>query len=143
MNSRYFKLEEFLQSDTALRKRIANIPSWDVISNLNRLALFLDGIREAWGSGIGVSSGFRSLQLNAAVGGVTGSAHIQGNAADIYPVNGKMAEFEKFLKDYLKDKQFDSCIYEKSKSTGGRWVHFSLYGANGKQRCKIFNLEAK
>ena len=140
---RYFSINEFLRSDTALKKRIDNTPtSWDIIENILNLALFLDEMREAWGSGIRVSSGFRCPQLNAAVGGVQGSAHHYGNAADISPVNGKMNEFEAFLKKWLKGRKFDQCIWETSKSTGGRWVHFSLYSNKGEQRCKMFGLTA-
>ena len=140
--SRYFRLEEFLRSDTAVKKKIDNTPSWEVIKNLERLAEFLDELREAWGSGIRVSSGFRSLQLNAAVGGVSGSAHILGNAADISPVNGKMNEFEQFLKRWLKGRKFDQVIWETSKSSGGRWVHISLFSNKGEQRCKMFGMIA-
>lgn len=140
--SRYFKLEEFLASDTATRKKIANNPSWEVVNNLSRLANFLDELREAWGSGIRVSSGFRSYALNKAVGGVENSAHQYGNAADISPVNGRQSEFEAFLKRWLKGKKWDQCIWETSKSSGGRWVHFSLYSNKGEQRCKMFGLTA-
>lgn len=140
--SRFFKLEEFLSSDTALRKRIPNNPSWEVVNNLSRLAAFLDELREAWGSGIRVSSGFRCYALNKAVGGVENSAHQYGNAADISPVNGKMNEFEAFLKKWLKGRKWDQCIWETSKSSGGRWVHFSLYSNKGEQRCRMFGLIA-
>ena len=137
--SKYFKLEEFLVSDTAIRKKISNVPSWEVVANLSRLANFLDEMREAWGSGIRVSSGFRCPALNSAVGGVQNSAHQYGNAVDITPVNGKMAEFEAFLKRWLKGKKWDQCIYESSK-TGGRWIHFGLYSNKGEQRCKLFSM---
>ena len=140
--SKYFKLEEFLRSDTALRKKIDNSPSWEVIANLNRLANFLDEMREAWGSGIRVSSGFRCPALNSAVGGVQGSAHQYGNAVDISPVNGKQKEFEAFLKKWLVGKKWDQAIWEQSKSSGGRWVHFSLYSNKGEQRCRMFGLMA-
>lgn len=140
--SRFFKLEEFLNSDTALRKRIPNNPSWEVVNNLSRLAAFLDELREAWGSGIRVSSGFRCYALNKAVGGVENSAHQYGNAADISPVNGKMNEFEAFLKKWLKGRKFDQCIWETSKSSGGRWIHLSLFSNKGEQRCRIFGLIA-
>lgn len=142
LKPRFFTLEELLHSSTAVNKKIENLPSWEVIQNLNRLALFLDEMREAWGSGIRVSSGFRCLQLNSAVGGVSGSAHTTGNAADISPVNGKMNEFEAFLKRWLRDKNFDECIWEYSKSSGSRWVHFSLYSNKGLQRHKMFGLVA-
>lgn len=140
--SKYFTLQELLRSDTAIRKKIDNSPSWEVVSNLSRLAAFLDELREAWGSAIRVSSGFRCVALNKAVGGVENSAHQYGNAVDISPVNGKQNEFEAFLKKWLKGRKFDQCIWEQSKSSGGRWVHFSLYSNKGEQRCRMFGLNA-
>ena len=139
----YFTLDEFLRSDTATKKKIDNTPSFEVIENLLDLALFLDGIRKAWGSGIHINSGYRSLALNAAVGGVQGSQHCYGLAADIRPSNGKIIEFEKFLVEYLKDKAFDTVIRETSKSTGARWVHIQHYNRKGEQRRRIFDLQAK
>ncbi len=139
--SKYFTLQELLRSDTATKKKIDNTPSWEIVANLHRLASFLDNMREAWGSGIRVSSGYRCPQLNTAVGGVSNSAHQYGNAVDIVPVNGKMNEFEAFLKRWLKGKKWDQCIWESSKS-GGRWVHFGLYSNKGEQRCKMFGLVA-
>ena len=139
----HFDISEFLRSNTATEKRIENVPTYSVIENLTELAInLLDPIREAWKSGIRVSSGYRCPQLNAAVGGVSGSAHQYGNAVDISPVNGKQNEFEAFLKKWLVGKKFDQCIWETSKSTGGRWVHFSLYSNKGEQRCKMFGLTA-
>lgn len=139
----YFDISEFLKSETALKKKIENIPdSWDIIENLQDLALFLDGIRQAWGSGIRITSGYRSLQLNKAVGGVNGSQHCYGLAADIKPSNGKIAEFEKFLKEYLKDKAFDTVIWETSKSSGSRWIHIQHYNRKGEQRRRMFNMLA-
>lgn len=135
---RYFRLEEFLTSSTARQKSIENTPSWAVIEHLNELALFLDGIREAWGSGITVTSGFRIEKLNVAVGGVLNSVHRLGWAADIVPANGKFDEFVAFLKKYLKDKSFDQAIIENKGKT--RWVHIGLYSPTGLQRKRIFNM---
>lgn len=82
--SKYFKLEELLKSDKALAAQIENLPSWTDIENLSDLAvLVLDPIREAWGQPLIVTSGFRSPQLNVAVGGVPTSAHLEGCAVDI------------------------------------------------------------
>lgn len=83
-NSKYFKLEELLRSDTALTSSIENLPSWSDVENLRDLAvLVLDPIREAWGQPLMINSGYRSPQLNAAVGGVPTSAHMDGCAVDI------------------------------------------------------------
>ena len=140
--SKYFTLQEMLRSETALRKKIDNSPSFEIVRNLEGLAEFLDQLREAWGSGIRVSSGYRCPSLNSAVGGVTNSAHQYGNAVDIVPVNGRQSDFEAFLKKWLVGKKFDQCIWETSKSSGGRWVHFSLFSNQGLQRCKMFGLTA-
>lgn len=82
--SKYFKLEELLKSDTALTSQIENLPSWSDVENLQDLAtLVLDPIRQSWDQPLIVTSGFRSPKLNAAVGGVPTSAHMEGCAVDI------------------------------------------------------------
>ena len=138
--SKYFYLEEFLTSSTARQKSIENTPSWEIVLRLRKLARFLDGLREEWGSGIRVTSGFRNERLNSAVGGVPNSIHKIGYAADIYPVNGKFEEFKKFVKNWIKDKDFDQCILEKKGNS--EWIHIGLYGNSGQQRHNIFSLNA-
>lgn len=137
---RYFTLEEFLKSDTAKKRNIDNFPTFEIVENLRELALFLDGIREAWGSGIRINSGYRSAVLNIAVGGVPTSCHKIGSAADLYPTNGKFEEFKKFIVGYLKDKNFDQCILESK--AGRQWVHLGLWNNSHQQRKKIFSLSA-
>lgn len=135
---RYFTLEELLTSSTARQKSIENLPSWMIVEHLNELACFLDGVREAWGSAINVTSGYRCPKLNSAVNGAQRSAHLVGFASDIVPANGRMDEFEKFLKDYLKDKQFDECLWESRGKS--RWVHLAICSVDGKQRRKMFQI---
>lgn len=134
----YFTLEEMLDSSIARQKGISNLPSWEIVENLNELGLFLDDIRTAWGGGITVTSGFRCPALNKAAGGVSDSLHLKGFAADIRPSNGDMAKFKVFIVNYLKDKDFDECILEKSKKS--EWVHIQLYSNKGFQRKKVFSL---
>lgn len=138
-NPKYFTLPEMLTSSTARQKSIENLPTFDIVENLNQLCLFLDEIREDWGSGIKVTSGYRNEKLNTAVGGVFNSAHRLGFAADIVPSNGKFDEFVEFLKKWLKGKSFDQCIIEESKK-GGKWIHIATYSPSGLQRKKIFNM---
>ena len=138
---KYFTLQEFLDSSIARQKGISNNPSWEVIEHLNQLALFLDGLRSAWGSGIIVSSGFRCDKLNAAVGGVTNSVHKIGYAADIQPANGKIEEFKRFVVNCLQGKAFDEAILERKGKV--EWVHIQLYSNNGFQRRKVFSLNVK
>jgi hypothetical protein len=138
--SKYFRLEEFLTSSTARQKSIENIPSWEVIEHLNELALFLDGLRASWGSGIIISSGFRCDKLNAAVGGVPNSVHKIGYAADLQPANGDIEGFKRFVANWVQGKAFDQCIIERKGKT--EWIHLSIRGNNGKQRRQVFSLTA-
>lgn len=139
--SRYFRLEEFLTSSTARQKSIENIPSWEVVEHLNELALFLDGLREAWGSGIRITSGYRNETLNKAVGGVENSVHEIGYAADMVPANGKFKEFAAFVTEWAKDKVYDQLIVERSKRSS--WIHLGLYNNNHKQRRMCFLMDVK
>ena len=138
---KYFTLEEFLTSSTARQKSLENLPSFEIVENLKELAAFLDDMREAWGSGINVSSGFRCPKLNEAVGGQPTSLHKKGLAADLQPANGDFEGFKKFVIDYLKDKAFDEAIIESNKK-GDKWIHFQLRSNNGFQRKKVFSLTA-
>lgn len=138
--SEYFELEEFLVSSTARQKSIENVPSWEVVQNLRSLAQLLDCLRQEWGSGIRITSGFRCEKLNKAVGGQPSSLHLKGWAADIQPVNGKMKEFKKFVVEWAKDKLFDEIILEHNKKT--EWIHIQMWSNNGFQRRKVFSLAA-
>ena len=139
--SRYFRLEEFLTSPTARQKSIENIPSWEVVERLNELALFLDDLREAWGSGIRITSGYRNEDLNRAVKGVENSVHQIGYAADMVPANGRFKEFAAFVTEWAKDKVYDQLIVERSKRSS--WIHLGLYNNNHKQRRMCFLMDVK
>lgn len=83
-NPRYFELDELLRSETALNHGIENFPDWEDVENLKELVTdVLDPIRLEWGQPLVVNSGYRSIELNAKVGGVPNSAHIVGKAADV------------------------------------------------------------
>lgn len=73
----HFNLKEFESKDGA------NTPV-QIIENLTELAHELEKIRAEFGLPIRISSGYRSPQHNAKVGGKVGSYHLQGKAADIW-----------------------------------------------------------
>lgn len=137
---RYFTLQELLTSSTARQKSIENLPSFEIVQHLLELGYFLDMLREDWGGGITVSSGFRNDRLNAAVGGVSNSVHKIGYAVDIYPANGKFEAFKRFVVDWLKDKKYDQAIIERKGKS--QWIHLGLYSNNGQQRRQCFSLTA-
>lgn len=134
----YFTIKELCYSYTAEQKGIDNSPSKEIEEHLKELISFLNPIREKWGSGIRVNSGYRCPELNKVVGGVDTSAHMLGYAADLYPVNDKFDDFKVFIVNYLKDKEFDQCILEASGNS--EWIHLGLYNNKHQQRKQIFKL---
>ena len=80
----YFTLSELTYSATATAHSIQNVPTAEAVKNLESLVLnVLDPIREKWQSPIYITSGYRCPALNRKVGGVEGSYHTRGMAADI------------------------------------------------------------
>lgn len=115
---KYFSLEELCKSDTATARGIDNTPNEEVKANLEALIdNVLDPLREAYGKPIYVNSGYRSPELNKAVGGVSNSFHLQGYACDIDMGN---KEDNQPIFDYIKDNlPFTELGWEGN----GRWVH--------------------
>ena len=134
----YFTVAELYASDTAKKYNIDNTPDPIITSHLQQLINFLNPLREAWGSAIKVSSGYRCDKLNSFVGGSKTSSHLIGYGVDLIPSNGKMDDFKKFIIDYMKTRMFDQCIIEKSGKI--EWIHIGLYNNKGQQRRMIFNI---
>ena len=134
----YFTIAELCASDTAKKYNIDNTPDSIIISHLQQLINFLNPLREAWGSAIKVSSGYRCDKLNRFVGGSKTSSHLIGYGVDLIPANGRIDDFKKFMVDYMKTRMFDQCIIEKSGKT--EWIHIGLYNNKGQQRRMIFNI---
>lgn len=118
--SEHFTLEEMLASAQGDRKGISNVPTQDVIQHLRITAEGLEKVRITLGSSpIHILSGYRCPELNRAVGGASGSAHMFGWAADfLCPTFGTPLEICKAL--VSSDLEFDQIIYE------GTWVHVSF-----------------
>ncbi len=134
----YFTISELCASDTAKKYGINNFPDATILSHLQQLIYFLNPLREAWGSAIKVTSGYRCDKLNRFVGGSKTSSHLIGYGVDLVPANGKMNEFKSFIRDYMKTRMFDQCIIEKSGKT--EWIHIGLYNNKEQQRRMIFNI---
>jgi zinc D-Ala-D-Ala carboxypeptidase len=80
----HFTLDELTASETAERNGWDNTPNEQELANLQRLAEFLEDVKEALGGKpIMVNSAFRSKQVNDAVGSKDSSQHRVGCAVDI------------------------------------------------------------
>lgn len=69
-----------------------------VIGRLMRTASEYQKVREAWGSGLGVTSFYRPEPINQQVGGVPGSKHTTGEAMDVYPTARSLEEFYQWIR---------------------------------------------
>lgn len=132
---KYFTIKEFEKSDSAKKLKINNTIPVQLIPNIEQLVnTLLDPIREVWGSGINITSGYRSPMLNKAIGGVTTSAHCFGLAADLVPVNGKLEEFKAFVLNWLRKSNIPFDQYIDEQSGNSSWVHIGFKNSRGAQR---------
>ena len=98
--SKNFSLSEMTRSYTATKKGIENTPNDPQIENLRILCdNVLQPLRDALGP-ITISSGFRSIKLNTAIGGSGTSQHcaLKGAASDI-DLGSRNAEVFNYIKD--------------------------------------------
>ena len=118
--SRNFTLAEMVATS---HPRLQDTPRLAVVQNLQRLCvLVLQPLRDTLGAPVYINSGYRSERLNARVGGVLNSRHLQGKAADIHCDN---LDYAKVIFDLLRQNpNVDKAIIERK----GRsvWVHVQM-----------------
>lgn len=133
-----FTLEELCASATAKARGIDNTPTKEVVVNLTHLAIkVLQPLRSSIGKPLKINSGYRSPALNRAVGGVSNSQHMTGQAVDI-SIQGDM-QWGKQLFNYIRrNLPFDQLIWERNKQ-GVYWIHVS-YNKAGNRGQVIENL---
>ena len=118
--SQNFKLNEFTTSQTATRKGIDNTAPAPIVERLRMVANTLEQIRTLLGNhSIRISSGYRCIALNRAIGSGDSSAHTLGYAVDFTcPGFGTPKEVAKKIAE--SPIKFDQLIYE------GTWIHLSV-----------------
>ena len=117
--SQHFTFEEAVLSQTATRKGIDNTPSPEIEANMIEAASRLEEVRDLLDAPILVSSWFRCMKLNSAIGGSSTSAHVQGWAIDFTaPQFGTPQDV--CLKIQASGITFDQLIFE------GTWTHISF-----------------
>ena len=134
----HFTMEELCASDTAKKKGINNKPNAKQMINLVYLTAYvLEPLRVAMKEPIKIGSGFRCESLNKAVGGVSNSQHMKGQAVDLC-IDGDIKKGKKWF-EYIKNHlPFDQLIWEKNPKTGSYWVHVSyVYPGFGRNRRQV------
>ena len=129
-----FSLAEMVKSETALRHDMDNTPGEAEIENLKRLAeKVLQPVRDHYGKGVKVNSGYRHPEVNAKVGGSKTSDHCKGQAADIEIPGVPNAELAKWIAENLDFTQVILEFYTQGIPDSG-WVHVSYDPANLKKQ---------
>jgi len=120
-----FSLNEMTKSQTALRRGIDNDPSNSEIDNLRLLCEYvLQPVRDHFSKPVSINSGFRSSELNKAIGGSGTSDHCKGMAADIEIPGISNYEIAQWVEDNCDFRQLILEFYTPGVANSG-WVHVS------------------
>lgn len=137
--SKNFTLEEMTYSANASAKGIDNTPDKSSLAHLKELVdNMLQPIRDAYGKGIKVTSGYRNKKTNELAGGASSSSHMYGFAADIKPVDGNMKALQRVVMEWGKTHNFDQIIIEQPSNFVASWIHIGWkHGITKAQRKNV------
>jgi zinc D-Ala-D-Ala carboxypeptidase len=117
----HFSLEELTRTD---HRAFDNTAPPEVMPNLRRMALLMEQVREVVGQPIVVTSGYRSKQVNDAVGSKDTSQHRTGCAVDFRCSGLKPDAIVKMIR--ASKIPFDQLIREFDS-----WTHISIPSVAG------------
>ena len=142
--SDHFSLAELCK--TSAKTADGNIPSHVHIENLKRLCGWLEELRRRWNNIYGdgddpivINSAYRSEAVNKAVGGVKGSNHLTGCAADIRVAGiEQLIRYATILLDIsdLNNEDFDELLIERSPK-GSYWLHFAVRPSGNRRKVRL------
>jgi hypothetical protein len=118
--SPHLTLAEFTHSDTAARLGIDNSLAENLLEEAMLTGVMFERVRKALGAPMLISSGYRCLELNKAIGSGPSSDHPKAAALDFKaPRFGTPLAICKVLLPRMKELGIGQMIYEHS------WVHIS------------------
>ena len=142
--SQHFTLGELCK--TSAKTPDGNIPSHVHIENLKRLCGWLEELRRRWNNIYGdgndpiiINSGFRSSEVNKAVGGVPTSNHTTGCAVDIRCIGiEQLMRYATILLDIsdLNNEDFDELLLERN-AKGTYWLHFAVRPSGNRRKVRL------
>ena len=136
--SEHMTLAELCKTKTG----IENVPNEAQVENLKRLCRWLERLRKRWNDLYGegddpiiINSGFRSPEVNKAVGGAFASNHLTGCAVDICCIGIEQAlRYAAILLDIsdLNNEDFDELLIEQKSHV--IWIHFAVKPSCNRRR---------
>jgi hypothetical protein len=138
--SKNLMLTEMTRSESGKRRGISNQPTKEHIENMKILAeKVFQPIRDHFKVPIRISSGYRSRELNAIIGGSQTSQHSEGKAMDVDMDGTKITNKQIF--DFIRQNlEWDQLVNEFDYS----WVHVSFnLGKNRKQVLEAYKQNGK
>ena len=148
--SEHFKLAELCK--TSVKTKDGNIPSHVHIENLKRVCSWLEMLRSEWNNRYGdgddpiiINSGYRSAQVNKAVGGVATSNHLTGCAVDIRVLGmEQLLRYAVILLDISDESQedFDELLIERN-ARGTYWLHFAVRPEGNRRKIRLIDSKEK
>ena len=140
--SEHFSLAEMCKTSANLD----NVPNEAQVENLKRLCGWLEMLRSEWNKRYGegndpiiINSGFRSEAVNKAVGGVKGSNHLSGCAADIRVAGiEQLVRYATILLDISDESKedLDELLLERSPK-GNYWLHFAVRPSGNRRKVRL------
>ena len=141
--------QHFTQGELCKTKtRLSNEPNKEQVENLKRLCGWLEQLRRRWNNLYGdgddpiiINSGFRSPEVNRAVGGSATSNHLTGCAVDIRVAGIEQAlRYAALLLDIadLNREDFDELLIEQKGSV--IWLHFAVRPTGNRRKIKLMQV---
>jgi len=128
-----FSLSELTKSEAATRLGLDNTPALQIIENLEALVEnILQPVRDKFGPVV-VTSGYRSPEVNKAIGGSTTSDHCKGQAADFEVLGKDNRELAIWIAENMQFTQLILEFYKPGVPDSG-WVHCSYDPGNLKRQ---------
>ena len=142
--SQHFTLGELCKTKT----RLSNEPNKEQVENLKRLCQWLEQLRRRWNNLYGdgddpiiINSGFRSPEVNRAVGGAPTSNHLTGCAVDIRCIGIEQAlRYAALLLDIadLNREDYDELLVEQKGYT--YWIHFAVRPTGNRRKGRLMQV---